>query len=859
MYVEVAVDFADDDPIKTYTYSTPASVNASPGDLVWAPFGHRSVQGLVLSVSNHTEMSDVRELDSVVEGGPFISKPLLRVGKWIASYYRCGIFRACSLMLPPGTNQQLHIWIARNHIAHNIDNTIARLAPSNHQRELLNHIPNNSKIRRDRLLRLIGRSKERHLDALIRDGVLIAESLWDKPRVKPRMKPHIRLSTRYIEAVEDAVADYKSRRAFRRVELVRRLAEQKEPHPRSELAKQFGNAALRAVIDDGIAEVINIQVDRDPLDQYAVQENIEHSLITEQQSAVDTINRIFEKLHQQHDSTSGSAGKFLLFGVTGSGKTEVYLRAAEKCVESGKRAIIMVPEIAMTPQTLQRFASRFPGKIALQHSGLSLGQRFDQWHRIKSGEYMMVIGSRSSIFSPIDNLGLVVIDEEHEWTFKQSDRAPRYHAKDVAEQLCDKTGAVLILGSATPDISTYRRAIDDDNKETVNSKVTLLSLPRRINAALRQETTTNQNGPAYKNNQTETNPAQSIQIVDMREEFNAGHREMFSRALLQALQDNIAAGGKSILFINRRGSASFIQCAQCGLIRRCPNCNTNLTLHRISKTGQSQGRLRCHYCSYSVGASRKCPNCHGTGIGRRATGTQGVEEAARMFFPNTHILRWDSDTARNAKEHERLLQQFQSKGNHILIGTQMVAKGLDIPDVSLVGVVAADIGLASPSFRSVERTFQILSQVTGRAGRADMPGKSIIQTFQPQHLAIQAAANQDYSGFYNQEIATRQKYELPPFKRYVRLVYASYQDTDAQLEAASVKTRLQNILESRNHNDNDGRFRISIIGPSPTFPIRIAGRYRWQILLKGDNPARILDQLPLANGWTIDVDPVEMN
>lgn len=859
MYVEVAVDFADDNPLKTYTYSTPASVNVLPGDLVWAPFGHRSVQALVLSVSNQAEMSDVRELDSVVEGGPFISEPLLRVGKWIASYYRCGIFRACSLMLPPGANQQLHIWVARSHIADNIDNTIAGLTLSNHQSEVLNHIPHNGKIRRDRLLRLIGRSKERYLDALIRDGVLIAESLWDKPRVKPRLKPHIRLSSRYIESVEDVIADYKSRRAFRRVELVRRLAEEKEPRPRSELSKEFGSTALRAVIDDGVAEVINVQVDRDPLAHYAVQENIEHSLILEQQSAVDAISKAFEKPHRQHDPASGSAGKFLLFGVTGSGKTEVYLRAAEKCVESGKRAIIMVPEIAMTPQTLQRFASRFPAQIALQHSGLSLGQRFDQWHRIKSGEYMMVIGSRSSIFSPVDNLGLVVIDEEHEWTFKQSDRAPRYHAKDVAERLCDETGAVLILGSATPDISTYRRAIGDDDNETFNSKLTLLPLPRRINVALRQERTANQNGSKYKNIQTETNPAQSIQIVDMREEFNVGHREMFSRALLQALQDNVADGGKSILFINRRGSASFIQCSQCGLIRRCPNCNTTLTLHRINKTGQSQGRLRCHYCSYSVGASRRCPNCDGIGIGRRATGTQGVEEAARLFFPNTHILRWDSDTARNAKEHERLLQQFQSEGNHILIGTQMVAKGLDIPDVSLVGVVAADIGLASPSFRSVERTFQILSQVTGRAGRASMPGKSIIQTFQPEHLAIQAAANQDYSGFYAQEIATRQKYELPPFKRYVRLVYASYQDTDAQLEAASVKTRLQNILESHHDNGNDGTLGISIIGPSPTFPIRVAGRYRWQILLKGDDPARILDQLPLTTGWTIDVDPVEMN
>ena len=459
-----------------------------------------------------------------------------------------------------------------------------------------------------------------------------------------------------------------------------------------------------------------------------------------------------------------------------------------------------------------------------------MGQRFDQWHQIRNGRYNVVIGSRSSIFAPVENLGLVVIDEEHEWTFKQSDRAPRYHARDVAEKLCELSGAALVLGSATPDIGTYQRSTDPDGSDPI----TLLQLPRRINEAMNITYLVS----AIPNNTT-SGYAES-RIVDMKVEIQAGHREMLSRPLLEALNDNVDRGEKSILFINRRGSASFVQCLSCGTIRTCPNCETPLTLHRNPRRGRGS-RLQCHYCSYSVGAARHCRNCDGAGVARRAAGTEGVEEAVRGFFPNTPILRWDSDTARNSAEHAKLLDEFQSDGNHILIGTQMVAKGLDIPTVSLVGVIAADIGLAIPSFRSAERTFQILSQVTGRAGRADTPGIAIIQTFQPDHFAIAATAAQDYVGFYQQEIATRQHFDLPPFTSYVRLSYGAYDSNDAAMEARSVRTRIDQYLAS------ESDVKVDVAGPAPSFPARRAGRYRWQILLKGDNaPAAFLDDVPLG-------------
>ena len=875
MFTEVAVDFSDQDHLRTYTYAVPKGVTVQPGDLLWVPFGYRPIQGIAISVDDTTDIENIREIDSVIPDGPFINPELLNTAVWIAQHYRTSIFRACVAMLPPGANQQLHIWVQRSEIADRVDTALTGFSISSGQHEVLNEIPTKGRVRRDRLVRKIGRKNERHLDALVRAGIAVEESIWERPRVSAIFRSHIKLA-KEIDA-HKVTETYAKRRANRRADLIRHLSSSRDPIPRADLSKQFNPGLIKSVIDDGNAEVEQVRVERDPLADYAVQEPIDVELTPEQTTAVDAIS---------NSIASHQPAEFLLFGVTGSGKTEVYLRAVEKCIQSRRRAIIMVPEIAMTPQTLQRFASRFPGQIALQHSGLTLGQRFDQWHQIKTGRYNVVIGSRSSIFAPIDNLGLVVIDEEHEWTFKQSDRAPRYHARDVAERLCRETGATLVLGSAPPDIGTYRRSTDP----TASNPITLLELPRRINEALgvaqmdgsrrpspfeakgdaseRSEIAgacgggsggrwtqpvppVSQRPPGVHSTHTQNSHTES-QIVDMRLEIQDGHREMLSRPLLQALRENVDQGGKSILFINRRGSASFVQCLSCGTIRRCPNCHTPLSLHRRPRRGGGS-RLQCHYCSYSVGAARQCRTCNGTGIARRAAGTEGVEETVRGFFPNTPVLRWDSDTARNATEHTRLLDEFQSKGNHILIGTQMVAKGLDIPSVGLVGVVAADIGLAVPSFRSSERTFQILSQVTGRAGRADTPGKAIIQTFQPNHFAISAAAAQDYRAFYQHAIQTRHKYDLPPFTSYVRLAYGSYESDDAQLEARSVRTRIDQYLENAPAAD------IEITGPSPAYPARLAGRYRWQILLKGQYPAQILDHVPLGPGWTIDIDPIEMN
>ena len=798
------------------------------------------MQGVVLRVSTDAEFDSPKPIDSVVRGGPFLTVRQIELVRWIAEYYRTSLFKAAEPLLPPGTTSRLRVWVERTTKSSEVDSTLVGMRLSDAQRAILSEVPAGGRIRRDKLARSASSERNRDIEALIRDGYLTTESVWDLPAGKPRVVKHVRIGSDV--AVPDAVARYEQRRATRRVELVEMLSDSLYGVPKRDATSKFGATAVKAIIDDGIAEEFGVQVDRDPLMGYAAQEDLGHVLTHHQAHCVDVISAALNR--------SQRSRRFLLHGVTGSGKTEVYLRAVKACLESGGRAIVMVPEIAMTPQMLQRFASRFPGGIALQHSGLSHGQRYDQWHKIKSGAYDVVLGSRSSIFAPVSDLGLVVIDEEHEWTFRQSDRAPRYHARDVAERLCDISDAVLLVGSATPDLSTYHRSAPVGESAPYRR----LELPRRVSEDVVPSVTARSTNGHEALAATDSS---EVLIVDMRKEFAAGHRELLSRELLAAMRENSERGRKTILFINRRGSAAFVQCVKCGTIRKCPNCNTSLTLHRVTRGGRT-GVLRCHYCSYSVGVTHKCRVCGGSGVSRRATGTEGAEEAVKGFFPETKVVRWDSDTARNSKEHARILEQFQADGPHILVGTQMVAKGLDIPSVGLVGVLAADISLAIPSYRSPERTFQLIAQVVGRAGRYDFPGKAVIQTFLPDSPSILRGAVQDYAGFYESEIAVRRESALPPFVRHAKLSCSKFGQEDARLEATSVVTRLQDWCAK------SGVDTLSIVGPSPAFPFKRAGKFRYHIFLTvaesqavSFNP--ILDDVPLGSSWFVEIDPLDMN
>jgi primosomal protein N' (replication factor Y) len=562
-----------------------------------------------------------------------------------------------------------------------------------------------------------------------------------------------------------------------------------------------------------LVSVERLRVRRDPLSHLIFTTSPPPVLTSSQQTAWESIQDIIVGKARP----SSSPPVFLLFGVTGSGKTEMYLRALAQVITAGKRGICLIPEIALTQQTVERFANRFPGRVGVLHSGLSLGEQLDEWQWIMEGNCDVVIGPRSALFAPLPNLGLIIIDEEHEWTYKQEDMSPRYHARDVAIRLAQLSDAVIILGSATPDIGSFHKAQQGEYQ--------LVELKERITPR------------GYS-------PLPEVRIVDLRDELKAGNTRLLSRSLLAAMKETLVQGEQVILFLNRRGTATFVRCRKCGFVFRCPRCSIALTYHSLEK------RLICHRCRYSIPVPQICPRCSRRNLRFLGIGTQRVEEEIRHFFPEARVLRWDKDVITRRYAHEELLKNFRDHNADVLIGTQMIAKGLDLPQVTLAGIISADTGLNFPDFRSSERTFQLLCQVAGRAGRGIKAGKVIIQTYSPDNYTIKAAAKHDYLGFYYKEIDYRRRYNYPPFSQLVRLIYSHTKEELCRREAERVY-RL--ILDEK---AREGILGFNIIGPVPTFAFRARGRYRWQLFLRGPDSTRMLSQLTLPRGWTIDVDPV---
>jgi primosomal protein N' (replication factor Y) len=553
----------------------------------------------------------------------------------------------------------------------------------------------------------------------------------------------------------------------------------------------------------------------------------------------------------QHQDAGGEPFVALLHGVTGSGKTEIYLRALEASLAAGRRAIVLVPEISLTAQTVQRFEARFPGRVAVIHSQLSLGQRYAVWDRVRRGEADVVIGPRSALFAPISRLGLIVLDEAHDDSYKQGDPIPlpAYHAREAAVALGRLTGAAVLLGSATPDLVTYYRATAESGAGHKHPRYTLLELPQRI--FHRTVGFHRTSGPYGAEAGAHYAPLPPVRVVDLRQELRAGNRSIFSRALQEALHETLDARQQAILFLNRRGAATFVLCRDCGHVARCPNCDVPLTFHHLSTRRPSAGgRLICHRCNHREPAPSRCPECGGGRIRYFGLGTERVEEAVREIWPQVRLLRWDSDTA-SGPDHERFLQAFVEHRADLLVGTQMIAKGLDLPLVTLVGVISADTALHLPDYRAAERTFQLLTQVAGRAGRSHRGGKVIVQTYNPDHYAIQAAARHDYADFYRQELDYRRQLGYPPFSRLVALRF-SHQDAGRCRAEAE---RLTGWLGAEIHRIG---LQADLIGPAPCFFSRVQGRHRWQIVVRTLDPELLLGDLALPWGWRVDVDPVNL-
>ena len=804
-YAEVVVDARTGKPGDTFTYSVPPHLNVGPGHLVRAPFGPRTLPGVVTGLLETPNVDYTRPIASLVEEQPVLSPERIELGRWVARYYRASLFDALAPMLPPGMRGG-----ARTHVQaateppHGTEERLPRGA-----QRLLAYLRANPRPHRvAALTATLGPWVRNAVRALVEAG---AASEWlSEPRRKPRVQRKTWLAPEVSAATLRTVAE-QQQRAPRRAALLRGLACSPAGLPVAEARKQYGRTAVARVIDEGLASLRPAPPPADVAPRAAL-------LPTPEQQ------RALSSLKHAMDDPSAAPRVWLLHGATGSGKTEVYLQAIAHCLAKGRRAIALVPEVALTPQATQRFEERFPGRVGLLHSRLTPARLRDEWWRIFRGERSVVVGPRSALFAPVDDLGLIVLDEEHEWTYKQSDAQPHYHARDVAERLAALTGAVVVLGSATPDVVTAWRA--------GQGAIGKLSMPARIERS---------GAPTA---------LADVTIVDMRAELREGNRSIFSRLLQERLRDTLAAGRQAVLFLNRRGAASVVACRGCGSVMRCARCSTPLTYHNAPGSG---GRLRCHHCGRTRAEPRRCPGCRSVHIRYLGLGTQRIVDEVGRIAPGARVLRWDSDTASGSGAHERLLRAFADGMADVLVGTQMVAKGLDVPTVDLVGVVLADIGIHMPDFRAAERTFQLLTQVAGRAGRGPEAGYAVVQTYLPDHYAVRAAAGQDYAAFYATEMEHRRTQGNPPYGRLARLLYDGHSDRQTAFnQAQQLAGRLRRTVREW---DMRG---VDVVGPAPTYPPRIRNAWRWQLLIRAPRPHLLLDKVSIPPAWRVDVDPVNI-
>ena len=550
--------------------------------------------------------------------------------------------------------------------------------------------------------------------------------------------------------------------------------------PEIEMFTDCSRAIANTLIKNGYLEVSEKKIERNPLQNKQIENTSKLKLTEEQQYAYEQVAYIID---------NNEYNQFLLYGVTGSGKTEVYLQLIDKAVKQDKTAIVLVPEISLTPQMLDRFISRF-GKetIAVLHSKLSIGERHDEWEKIKEGKAKIVIGARSAIFAPVQNLGIIIIDEEHDSSYK-SESSPKYNAKEIAKKIAKEENIPLLLGSATPDLSTYYKA--------QQREITILELTKRAN---------NSSLP-------------KVEIIDLKQELANGNRSMLSFELYQSIEENLKNKLQTILFLNRRGYSTFIMCRNCGYTVKCKNCNISMTYHSY------ENKLKCHYCGYEEKLVKTCPECGSDKIRYFGTGTQKLEQEIHKQFPQAKTIRMDVDTVTKKNSHEEILNKFKNEDVDILIGTQMVVKGHHFPKVTLVGVIAADSSLNIDDYRATERTFQILTQVAGRAGRENLPGKVVIQSYNPENFSIQNAQKQDYEEFYQTEIALRKQLKYPPFCDIIIIGFNSSSEEEIK--------KVANIAyEEVEKNLNKDEFKVFKPMPSPID--KIQNKYRWRIIIKGN-------------------------
>lgn len=803
------------------------------GCLVTVPFGSQTVQAIILDLISESPIAELKKVADLLDEQPVVSAQQIRLAAWMADTYYASMADCLQLMIPPGLSQQSDTLFSRS-AGNSIPDGLTEL-----QKRIFGLLQKRGPLRGRQLDAAVPRQNWRvSIKPLLNKKLIQSRPVLPKPVVNRKMvkTAQINCTPQQAAACQGSLGRAGSPAALRRQAILDFLQNEAMPVNVSWVYAQTGGnlSDLYFLEQRELILLSENEVWRDPLEGLQVEPDTPPVLTRDQQAA-------WQQIQPRLTTGIKPIKPILLKGVTGSGKTELYLQAAAEVLRQGRQVIVLVPEISLTPQTVRRFVSRFPGKVGLIHSRLSPGERYDTWRRARNGQLSIVVGPRSALFTPFPNLGLIVIDECHDDTYYQNDLQPIYHAVETALALQQISKLTLMLGSATPSVEMLYRARHED--------WLIILLPNRIlahqDSVRKRLELLHENPPGNFERIGKTAlslPMPLVTIVDMREELKSGNRSIFSRLLKQSLTEVLKARQQAILFLNRRGYATYIFCRDCGYTATCPRCNLPLASHAVS------GQLVCHTCGYTRQPLVNCPNCGSSHIREYGTGTQKVEELVKAEFPQATVLRWDADTTRLKGSEDVLLSHFANHRADILIGTQMLAKGLDLPFVTLVGVVLADVGLNFPDYRAPERTFQLLMQVSGRAGRSLLGGRVVLQTFQPWHYAIQMAANHEMDGFYEQELAYRRQLNYPPFSELIRLEYRHLDSARAKQAADQLKQEVDDWLETKLVQD------IESIGPAPAFFERVNSYYRWQLLLRGTNLARIMTDLKLE-GWKIEVDP----
>lgn len=772
MIAKVIVDNRSKATDKAFDYLIPKDlVNlVEVGTRVIVPFskGNVEIEGYCIGISEKSKSKNLKSIIRISNEVKAFDEKMLETIEYMRKHYLASYLDLIHAVVPSGNDTKSSEWIILCEITEE---------RSQLRRDIIERLMDNGGgMEINSLCAIIGKDVRAQIRDMVKKGTLKKEYRHSR-EINDKTVRVIKLTVTPEQAVSEA------EKLTSKAPVQSRMLEILSTNDFIAVAdlKEFADGsynAVNALCKKGFAKIFEITIERNPLKDRKVKRTKAFTMTDEQAVAVKAIT-------EATDANEHTA--FLLHGVTGSGKTEVFMQSIDYVTDKGKTALVLVPEISLTPQMVSRFLARFGERIAVFHSKLSMGERYDQWKKIQDGGADIVIGARSAIFAPLKNLGIIIVDEEHSDTYK-SEMSPRYNAKEVALFRAKQYGASVVLASATPSAESYFKALQGE--------YTLLEMKNR-----------------YNNNQM---PA--IDIIDMREELEAGNRSMFSRKLKYEIEKNLKNGEQTILFLNRRGFSTFVSCRSCGYTVECPNCNISLTYHKFSND------LRCHYCGYSHANYKLCPKCQSKYIRYFGGGTQRVEEEIHNLFPDATTLRMDIDTTGKKQSHEKILDRFENEKTDILIGTQMVAKGLDFENVTLVGVVSADTMLHMNDYRSAERTFSMLEQVTGRAGRGTKKGRAVIQTYSPDAEAISLVSEHNYEKFYQSEIEKRKFMWYPPYSDIINIMFSGASETVVPRAARYFQKLLGNLEEQGQ--------KIQILGPIPSSVSKIKNKYRWQILIK---------------------------